>query len=138
MKVNINQLIMALESLAEWNSDEFFLDKKTGEILSAKVLSNYDPDRLGEIETEADKFIAIKPMEPHESWQIMEDFLDTLERGEEKETLEKAMLEGQPFVSFKNALAKVPHIRRQWFEFHRNRMNIIAKKWLAEHSIFIG
>ncbi len=138
MKVNINQLIMALESMADWNPDDFFLDKTTGEILSAKVLSNYNPERLAEIDIDQHNFISIRPLDPHESWQIMEDFLVTLEAGDEKESLEKAMLEGQPFISFKNALGNVPHIRRQWFEFHRKRMDTIAKKWLAEHSIFIG
>jgi hypothetical protein len=101
------------------------------------ILAGLDGMEEEEADEEAwedpDLFLPIRPMEPHESFQIMEDFVDELPEGEGCRALARALRLPRPFRSFKDTLTDFPDFRERWFKFHHGRMLQAAQEWLLEH-----
>ncbi len=86
-KVNLNDLVVALESWANRNFDEFYFDKHTGDILSADGLASRNRVKLAEVEGNPHRFLLIKPLPPQDITLMIDDFLDTLKNAECKQLL---------------------------------------------------
>jgi hypothetical protein len=134
IKVDIEELIMALESQAEFG--EFFLDKESGEII---LISNYTDDNADvqreRLENEPDRFLYIQPIASRIGWDIMNDFMHTVSTVQVQEALARALNGRKPFRSFKEELLQFPDIREQWFAYHAARMTELARHWLEENDI---
>lgn len=136
VKVDLDKLIWALESWANRDFDEFYLDKESGDVLSADVLASKDPVRFKEVERSPDRFVLIKPLAGHDISALIDDFLDTLGDSEMKDCLlEETMLQSGTLADFKAALSESPETETKWKEFHKREMEQTAKSWLKEHNV---
>ena len=93
-----------------------FVDPETLEI--EYVLKDYDPLMTG-IEYDYDKvanWIEIEPLESHESYEVMESFVENLPAGKEKEKLANAIGGYKPFANF-NRLIHNSDERENWFKY---------------------
>lgn len=134
-KVNLDKLVSALESWANRNFDEFYLDLHTGDILSADAMASHDPAKFAEVERSLDRFVLIKPLPPQDIALLMDDFLDTLKNAECKQFLEKVLLHSGTFLDFKCALLEFPQAQAAWDEFHKREMKETAKSWLKSQNV---
>lgn len=134
IKVDIEELIMALESQADLG--EFFFDKESGEIVLISDYTDDDADaKRQQLDEEPDRFLYIQPIPLHSGWNIMEDFVRTVKSHDAQGTLERALNGRKPFRSFKDELVRFPNIREKWFAYHAGRMAEIARHWLEENDI---
>jgi hypothetical protein len=93
-----------------------FVDPETLEIDS--VPKDYDLLITG-IEYDYDKvadWIEIEPLESHESYEIMESFVENLPADKEKERLTNAITGHKPFANF-NCLIHNSEERENWFQY---------------------
>ena len=136
MLVNVNELIMALESTDA--EVEWYLDLNTGAVVPvADELLDEDPSMAEALESEPDRFFAIEPISSHEAFSIMEAFVTGLPQGAPTARLAAALSQRRPFRHFKDALLEWPHIREQWFRSHNARMRKVAENWLTENDLSV-
>jgi len=136
IKIDAGMLADALEDNS--GTHDWYLDTQTGEIvMCADEFSRdeWNKDDAERIEGEPERFLCIEPLEPHESFGAMEDFLAELEDGEPKKTLINSLNWRHPFRAFKDTLCSYPDLREQWFEFHDLWMLEKAKEWIEEEQI---
>jgi len=62
------------------------------------------------------KYITIEPLEPNESFKIMEKFVDQLDNSKIRERLVYALNNRKPFANFKNIIDNST-FRQDWFDF---------------------
>jgi len=121
------------------NSFTHYLDKQTGEVIM--IINDYDFDEdetdelYGRIEEDPDRYLYIEPIESHEGFHIMEDFVATLPQTQEKLILQKALSWRKPFSNFKNALNEMGDIRQQWFDYHETSMRKYIQEWLEAEDL---
>lgn len=135
VKVDLDKLIWALESWANCDFDQFYLDKENGDVFSADVLASKDLGRFNEVERTPDIFALIKPLEGHDISALIDDFLDRLGDSQMKDCLEETMLRRGTLADFKGALSEFPETESKWEKFHKAALQKIAKSWLQEHNI---
>jgi len=82
---------------------------------------------------ESERYQVIDPMESHESFTIMEDFVDELPEGEGCRALGRALRLPRPFRCFKDTLVDFPDLRERWFKYHDAKMLEYAQAWLDEN-----
>jgi len=105
-----------------------FVNPETLEIDS--IPKNYDPMMTG-VEFDYDKvenWIEIEPLESHESFEVMESFVESLPDGKEKNKLADAICGYKPFANF-NRLIHNSEERENWFKHrtHWFEKYVIAK-----------
>lgn len=88
-----------------------------------------------EIANYPDLFILIEPRETHVAFRDMEEFVDTLQEGEPRRALARALRLPRPFRSFKDSLYDFPNERDAWFAFSEDRQRADAIEWLEERKI---
>ena len=113
-----------------------FLNKKTGEYLSF-------PDPLKHYETDDDAwkddkkklrknvkdFIEIDGLDSHDSFQIMQDFAESLpDSASEKQRLINALNRSKPFREFKYEVDNAGEYREMWFEFKQQKL----EEWVVK------
>ena len=130
LRINAGDLAEALES--SMDEATWLLDLESGEVVFAgsEAITGMPEDEAWE---DADRFLAIQPMDSWESFQIMEDFLDELPEGEGCRALSRALRLPRPFRCFKDTLMDFPSLRERWFKYHDERMLAYAQEWLEEH-----
>lgn len=135
IKIDMDLLSVALDDHSGYSS--YFLDKITGRTLFiSEDLMNDDGGKIQKrIEDDPERYLAIEPVSSHESFRIMEEFVDTLPAGEAKLILSKALSWKKPFNNFRDALYDYPDIRKQWFEFHGKALRELASEWLKAEGI---
>lgn len=136
IRIDIEELIVALES--QYDSGESYLDKETGQLVLISDYMDYKcvdytPDQ---VEENPGRYLYIEPMKSGSGWDIMDDFTQSIVTDREvQEALERALNGKKPFRSFKDTLLDFPEIRKQWFTYHNERMEKIARDWLEENDI---
>ncbi len=134
MRINIDDLIIALE--ASDGEGEWQLDLTDGAVVPLYGdLTDYEPELADAIVNEPERFLPIDPIGSREAFRIMEDFVETLPAGAPADRLAFALGQRRPFRRFKDELFEWPHIREQWFRFHRARMCELAQAWLADNEL---
>jgi len=134
LTVNARDVAEALEGHLEESA--WVVDLETGEVILAQFGEAIDEDadeEDAEPWEESGRYLAIQPMESHEGFRIMEDFVDELPEGEGCRALDRALRLPRPFRCFKDTLADFPALRERWFKFHDARMLEHAEAWLAGH-----
>jgi hypothetical protein len=94
---------VAAEELPDWQRDDVEIAKKV-------------------LESEFDRFVAIPRLESHESFQLMEDFIDQLKDARVAELLAHAVHKSRPFRRFKDTLIEFPEVEQQWYCFKNEKM----------------
>lgn len=127
--VDLDMLTTAMED----HSYDFrwWLDPQTGQL----DMAGDDVDHaLSEDELEERGAIFVEPVESHEGYRDMEDFIDGLEDQHAREALLAAINRNRPFRHFKDKLYDFPMLQGQWYAFHEARMRRRAIEWL----VFVG
>jgi len=148
VKINLQELIDAMT----WNSEESrtFLDLRTGNAISLETsllaqleegealddLPDWQKDDIAIAEAvlaDDPNWIEVEPVESHESFRIMEDFVAQLRDEDASEVLLRALEGKKPFRRFKDALAG--SVREQWIAFENSAQERFARQWLESMNI---
>jgi hypothetical protein len=81
------------------------------------------------------RFIAVPPVDSHEAYEDMADFITTVTNRHTREHLAEAIAGKHPFRRFKDALYDSPQERERWFAFSSERQHQRALDWLESIGI---
>ncbi|MEO6638115.1 MAG: UPF0158 family protein [Ginsengibacter sp.] len=79
------------------------------------------------------KFLPLEAVSPHESFKIMEGYIDTVKDTRLQAVLIQALERKRPFANFKNIVDNSP-LRQQWFDYHDDAYTQLAKEWIEENA----
>jgi hypothetical protein len=133
LTVNKEILLMALDDHSLEHSH--YLDLQTGNILFFSDYGDNDEEALARLEEDPDRFLTIEPVESHEAFHYMEEFVVNLPEGKARLSLSRALSGKKPFRRFKDALAEFPDLRDQWFAFQDQALLRYAKEWLEDEGV---
>lgn len=126
LKIKLDDMTQALTTRFEIVEGGFYLDTETGDIL----LSTEDvDDDLPEDLEDNPRYRLIDPLVSHESFQIMEDFVDNLGDTEEAGKLQDALNRRKPFRQFKDTLHEHTDLSDAWFAFEQQELKRLAEEW---------
>jgi len=132
-----DELTLALESYHD--EIQYVLDCETGEVIPMPANGSEFPieEDLKELidQNLGTRFIGIEPLASHESWQVMNDFIEQLPSGDVTRRLIRALEGKSPFRRFKDVLLNYPTVRDEWFKFHEDALFQLAREWLKDNSI---
>jgi hypothetical protein len=130
--IDIEFLIHARDS----HDSEFHhvLDLRDGSIhIVAEFDTLGDDLEWEEVEASPEIFVIIPPRESRDAFGDMEDFLQTLEEGEARRALARALRFPKPFRSFKETLYDFPEELEKWQSFSDARKREDALTWLTDN-----
>jgi len=130
IKIIASELLDLFESHSDFGSG--YIDKQTGEILMTFEQSD-EPEQeevIDRLNEDPARYLMIEPISSREGFQIMENFVEGLPEGGERDLLTKVLSRKKPFSNFKNALADMGPLRQQWFDFHDKELRQLATAWL--------
>jgi hypothetical protein len=81
------------------------------------------------------RFITVPPVDSHEAYEDMADFITTVANGRTREHLSKAIAGKHPFRRFKDALYNYPQERERWFAFSAERQRQRVLDWLESIGV---
>lgn len=131
LSIDMDQLIFCLQ-----NQDalqESYLDLETGNIVALDdALSNDDetPDL-----TDERRFLPIVPIPSGMAYQMMQDFITTIEDMSLKKILSDSLNRKRPFRAFKDALLPFPELEDEWYNFEEDLLKLHALDWLKQNQV---
>jgi hypothetical protein len=81
------------------------------------------------------RYLWIEPIEAHESFRIMEDFVASVADVKAAARLGDALSRPKPFRRFKDALLDYPALRQAWFAFEGAAHASLAQAWCEANGI---
>ncbi len=81
------------------------------------------------------RYIAVPPVDSHEAYEDMADFIVTVTNRRIQERLTEAIAGQHPFRRFKDALLNYPQERERWFAFSAERQRQRALDWLESIGV---
>ena len=106
-----------------------FVHKKKNKIVTTPdAINNADSDSEwwdeanDEIEDNFDSYVEIEKMDSHESFRLMEKFINTVDNVPLRDRLEEALRRPKPFAKFKFDIDNSGPYRQKWFDFKRLQM----------------
>lgn len=105
-----------------------YIDLQTGDIVSPDL---EDDVSYEDVEDE-ERYFCIEPVDSHEGYEIMEDFVGTIELEEIRDRLSEVLDRPKPFRNFKEALYDYTEIQKGFYEYKENRLKEILKEQLSE------
>jgi hypothetical protein len=131
LTIDLNDLIDALTLRFELGEAQHFLDLETGEIVLVSDEVGEPPEDI----EDGTRYRPIDPIESHESYQIMEDFVESLPESKLKNRLGRALDGRKPFRHFKDTLLDFPDTREAWFQFEHRAHERLAEAWCRDNGI---
>jgi hypothetical protein len=133
MKINLSDLTQALTTRFDMEEGGFFLDTETGDILLKT--EGIDEDDLPEDLEDNPRYLLIDPLDSHEAFQIMEDFVDNLGATTEADKLRDALNRRKPFRQFKDTLHEYTDLSDAWYAFEEKELARLAGEWCEVNGI---
>jgi hypothetical protein len=102
-------------------------EKKTI-VTTPDTISNPDSDSEWwdeankEIENNFDSYIEIEKMDSHESFRLMESFINTVDNVPLRDRLEEVLRRPKPFANFKFDIDNSGPYRQKWFDFKKQQI----------------
>jgi hypothetical protein len=127
----LRQLPINLEELAEVmdmtmrDTIEFYLDTQTGEL----VITGDGVDEETDVE-DAERYAPVPARESRENYEVMRDFIATLDDRRLADRLSDAITGSGAFGRFKRALAARPEAQSRWYQFRSDALRRDAIDWL--------
>lgn len=131
LAIDPDDLLFALSSGAPYQEPLWYLDRETGAVL----LDHEDSDDLSEDFGDDPRYLYIEPFESSRSYEVMQDFVESVPESRAAEALQRALDGRKPFRHFKDALLDYPDLREQWFQYEREAQLRMAMRWLDDHDI---
>ena len=75
-----------------------------------------------EIENNFDSYMEIEKKDSHESFRLMEKFINTVDNLPLRDRLEEALRRPKPFANFKFHIDNSGPYRQRWFDFKKQQM----------------
>jgi hypothetical protein len=75
-----------------------------------------------EIENNFDSYVEIQKMDSHESFRLMENFIDTVDNVPLRDRLIEALRRPKPFANFKFDIDHSGLYRQKWFDFKKRQI----------------
>lgn len=135
IKIKIDKVMWALESRANRDFDEFYLDRETGNVLSADRLASADPALFKEVERNSARYTLVRPLQSHDIEAIIDDFLQMLDAFDVKDYLQEVMLQEGNLGTFKEVISEFPQVEEKWKSFFKTELKNTALTWLREHKV---
>jgi hypothetical protein len=138
LKIDWSQFQEALEGFESFTGEEIshFLDTETGEIHMLFPDSEDDEELSERIDADSGKrYLPIEPLDSHESFQVMEDFVISQPESPLKSRLLDALSRNKPFRRFKDIVHSDLALRDQWFAFRDPAYERYARDWLEVNGI---
>jgi hypothetical protein len=132
LKIKRDDFVMALTFHFELSDSNSYLDTETGEILLTG--DGVDEETPKEIDDNP-RYLWIDPIEAHESFRIMEDFVASVSDANAAARLVDALDRPKPFRRFKDALQDYPALRQAWFAFESAAHASLAQAWCEANGI---
>lgn len=111
-----------------------YYNKNTGELKSVINTENWlgadlEPceNEIEEIDENWDDYIEFDNLETHESFEIMEDFAESIDDAWLQEKLIHALNKSKPFRNFKWVIDNSGEYRQRWFDFKKARYIQVVK-----------
>ncbi|CAN5186402.1 hypothetical protein BH20BAC1_BH20BAC1_10920 [soil metagenome] len=79
------------------------------------------------------KFLELETVPTHQSFRIMEAFIETVKDKSLQAKLVHALEKKRPFANFKFIIDN-SNVRQQWFGFRDDAYTAIAKEWIEENA----
>ena len=136
LRIDQQDFLVALEHGFGAESKSF-LDLQTGEVVTLFEDMDEDDEISDRIEADPDRYALIDPIDSHESFRIMEDFVLSLLESGQKQRLREALSRNKPFRRFKDAVNRNAALREQWFAFHDKALAAFARDWLETKGIAV-
>jgi hypothetical protein len=133
LKINLDDMTQALTTRFDIIEGGFFLDTETGDILLNT--EGIDEGDLPEDIEDNPRYRLIDPLASHESFQIMEDFVDSLGDTKEADKLRNALNRRKPFRQFKDTLHERTGLSDAWYAFEQKELARLAEKWCEANEI---
>jgi len=118
-----------------------YLNIETKEIKSIIDFdNNYDADTepweedIKEIEKNCDKYLEFEKMDSRESFQVMEEFVVTVDDEELRKKMELGLSLSKPFRNFKNIIDDENEYRKNWFSFKSAKYIEFVKEQLENYN----
>ena len=92
-------------------------------------------DAINEIDSNIGDYIQIEGMHSHDSFRVMENFIDTLDNERLKDKLIDALSRRKPFQNFKFAIDNSGQYRDKWFKFKENALTEWVESQLNERGL---
>jgi GNAT superfamily N-acetyltransferase len=137
LPVDLGELQLALEDYdGGLGLHTYWFDRQTGEVIFVtEDLEEQDELREQIEENTDDRFVQIEPIDSHDGFRNMQDFVETMRPSRLREKLEWSLSGPKPFRRFKDALYENKAVQEQWHKFHDEALARYAIEWLAELGI---
>ncbi|UXE67188.1 MAG: hypothetical protein KA713_01455 [Chryseotalea sp. WA131a] len=129
----INELADALDSGLRC----FVHKEKKAIVTTPDTINNPDSDSEWwdeaneEIENNFDSYVEIEKMDSHESFRLLEKFINTIDNLPLRDRLEEALRRPKPFANFKLTIDNSGLYRQKWFDFK----NVQLIEWVKGQLI---
>jgi hypothetical protein len=107
-----------------------YIDLIKGEVVSPDV----DDDITYEDVENSERYFCVEPITSDEGYEIMQDFVASIESDEIRDHLIDTLERKKPFRNFKDAITEYPDIETQFYEYKDNRLKDILRDQLAEYG----
>ncbi|HED08134.1 MAG TPA: hypothetical protein ENI57_08470 [Ignavibacteria bacterium] len=121
MKVYVHKETKELKSIIDFDSN-YFADTELWQ------------EDIDEIEENIDEYIQFEKMDSRESFQVMEDFTNTVTDEELKMKLELGLRLSKPFRNFKDIIDDEGEYRQKWFDFKSEKYIEFVKEQLSDFN----
>jgi hypothetical protein len=133
LKIKLDDITDALTTRFDMIEGGFFLDIETGDILLKT--EGIDEDDLPEDLEDNPRYLLIDPLDSHEEFQIMEDFVDSLGDTKQASKLQDALNRSKPFRQFKDTLHDHTNLSDAWYAFEQKELARLAEEWCEKNGI---
>lgn len=135
LNVNLDDLARAMSG-SDRSDAPCMLDIRTGALVHAPgAPSAGDASRPAALPEEEGRYVPVPEMDAHETYRIMEDFIDTVRDEHIRDTLEAAIAGRSAFRRFAEALHRHPELYERWCEFETDRKRDWARAFLKDLGI---
>lgn len=133
LTLDLEELTWALNSRDPIGESSHWLNLESGTILS--LIGPDADEEADEDPRDDDRWLFIEPIESPVAFRVMEDFVDQCGDDRLARALGQPLHQRKPFRRFKDVLVAHPAQREAWFDFERQAMEAIARRWCEDHGI---
>ena len=133
----LNQIVDELDS-----GFKCYIHKENGTVISipddlkhpAMDMEAWEED-MEKIDSEFGDYLLIEPMDSRESFNIMEDFVETVTEIAIRDRLAESLQRPKPFQNFKFDIDRSGPYRQKWFDYKKQRIIEWVKEQIETSNI---